>query len=149
MHKLLPPTLVAILVVVMIATALVVSSPSFSVPIRLLGIVVLAIGIALSARNAALFDKVGANIKTFDKPTALVRSGAFTWSRNPMYLGFTLFLVGLALVLGKAAALVGPIVFFIAADRWYIPFEERRMDATFGSDYDQYRHQVRRWIGRR
>jgi protein-S-isoprenylcysteine O-methyltransferase Ste14 len=66
-----------------------------------------------------------------------------------MYLGFLGLLAGAALAVGTFWAVVGPIVFFAVADRWYIPFEERRAAAVFGAAYERYRAEVRRWIGRR
>lgn len=41
---------------------------------------------------------------------------------------------------------MGPLFFVIVADRWYIPFEEGMMRATFGSDYVEYCKTTRRWL---
>lgn len=147
MQQLLPPKLVAILLFAMVLITLIAPWPGSAWPVRALGGVVLAVGIMINLRHAKLFDTIGTNIRTFDDPDTLVRSGAFAWTRNPMYLGFLLMLTGAAVALSAVAAALGPLVFFAAADRWYIPFEERRLAATFGSDYDEYQHTVRRWIG--
>ena len=66
-----------------------------------------------------------------------------------MYLGFTLALTGRASLLDHPVSLVAPIGFFVAAHRWYIPFEEAHMTETFGPEYESYCRTVRRWIGRR
>lgn len=113
------------------------------------GAVPLVFGALLVARHARLFEQVGTNIKTFDDPGTFVRTNAFAWTRNPMYLGFVLVLVGISVLSGAAASVAGPLVFYGAADRWYIPFEERRMAATFGTDYHNYMRTVHRWIGPR
>jgi protein-S-isoprenylcysteine O-methyltransferase Ste14 len=115
-------------------------------PASLSGGVLVVAGLALSVAGSRIFDRVGANIKTFDAPTALVTDGLFARSRNPMYLGFTAALLGVAIVVGTVSALLGPVVFFLAAQLHYIPFEERRMAATFGPAYHEYTKRVRRWI---
>lgn len=66
-----------------------------------------------------------------------------------MYLGFLTMLAGTTAAVGTISAWVGPALFFAASAWWYIPFEERRMAAVFGRDYDVYRSTVRRWVGRR
>lgn len=86
------------------------------------------------------------NIKTFDSPNTRVTNGWFRFSRNPMYLGFTLLLAGAAAVAGCAYAFAPPMVFVIVAARIYIPFEERAMVTTFGDAYGSYCRKVRRWI---
>lgn len=147
MTRILPPTLFALLATLMIAATFVAPWPGLAWPIRVLGVILLLGGLAMSARHAALFERVGTNIKTFDDPDRLVRDGAFSWTRNPMYLGFVLALLGVAVIVGSLVSLLGPLAFLIAADRWYIPFEERRMMAKFGGDYVRYQREVRRWLG--
>ena len=115
---------------------------------RIAGVVVLAAGIAVAKRGSDLFARSRTNIKTFDDPDVLVTGGPFRFSRNPMYLGFTIALVGVSMVVGSMSAVSGPVIFWLLADRWYIPFEERRLAATFGGAYQQYRSAVPRWIGR-
>ena len=85
-------------------------------------------------------------INTFKPPKRLVTDGLFRYSRNPIYLGFTLALLGWAIVLGNLAALDGVLLFFLAAHFWYIPFEEKAMKKEFGTVYEQYKKQVRRWL---
>lgn len=112
-------------------------------------VVLFVLGPVINQPHATLFDRVGSSIKTFHDPDSLVRGSAFGWTRKPMYLGFLLMLIDVGLALGSLAASAGPLLFFVAADRWYIPVEEWRMAATFGTDYDGYRASVRRWIGPR
>ena len=148
MQRLLPPMLFLPLLVVSIVVGLLapVAGPLPWV-VRLLGIPVVAAGLVLNLGGAGLFGRVDTNIRTFDDPGLLVTEGPFRFSRNPMYLGFTLVLGGVALLVGTATAWAGAVVFFGAAHRWYIPFEERRMVATFGTAYDDYRRRVPRWVG--
>ncbi|MEO1060160.1 MAG: isoprenylcysteine carboxylmethyltransferase family protein [Actinomycetota bacterium] len=150
MRRLLPPHLVLLLVTG--AAALTALAPvGTAVPgrWRLLGLVPLVAGVVVTVGGARHFDRVGTNIRTFDDPGHLVDDGLFARSRNPMYLGFVLLLTGVAALLGSVVAWLAPIAFVLAADRWYIPFEERRMAARFGSAFFRYRERVPRWIGRR
>ena len=115
-------------------------------PAVLVGLVPLAVGIWLlvSARHA--FARARTTVMTFDPPTRLVTSGPFSFTRNPMYLGFLLVLLGAALLAGYAVGFLAPLIFFVLAQAWYIPFEERAAAAAFGGDYDRYRAATRRWL---
>lgn len=114
--------------------------------LRIAGVATVLLGIAIAQFHARLFKRVGTQIRTFDEPGQLVTTGLFGRSRNPMYLGMLLALLGAALALGAVSALAGPLLFFIAAQAWYIPFEEAAMQCKFGTAYDDYKRRVRRWI---
>lgn len=148
MHKLLPPSLVLLLALVMVVVTIVepIAQP-ISGWARLPGAAVGLAGLALTMAGSQRFVRIGTNIKTFDDPDVLVTSGPFGFSRNPMYLGFAVALAGLALGLGSIAAWPGPVAFAGAANFWYIPFEEKRMAHTFKDDYATYARRVRRWVG--
>lgn len=78
--------------------------------------------------------------------SALVRSGIYRVTRNPMYLGLLLVLSGWALNLGNPWALAGPVFFKLYIDRFQIVPEERVLTAKFGAEYADYVAKVRRWI---
>lgn len=147
MKKLLPPVLVLIIAIAMSAARSVLPGPVIvPEPYNWFGLVLLAAGPALGLIGVRHFNKVGTNIPTFNEPTLLVTDGLFKWSRNPIYLGFTLFLLGLAVMLGSLVPFLGPIVFAVTSDRWYIAFEEEALTRKFGARYDAYRRATRRWI---
>ncbi|MCG8527956.1 MAG: isoprenylcysteine carboxylmethyltransferase family protein, partial [Opitutales bacterium] len=79
-------------------------------------------------------------------PDILVTEGPFKFTRNPIYLGFLLVLVGFAWCFGVISVWVGPLIFLLLANFWYIPFEEKRMLKKFGESYVEYRQKVRRWL---
>lgn len=78
-------------------------------------------------------------------PARLVVTGPYRYTRNPMYLGHLIFLLGLALTLRSWAGLA---LFFIQAI-WFhrrVVQDEVRLHEMFGSDYSDYLHRVRRWV---
>jgi protein-S-isoprenylcysteine O-methyltransferase Ste14 len=147
MKKLVPPVLVSIIAIVMAAARSVLPGPVIvPEPYNWVGLALFLGGFTLCAIGARHFNKVGTNIPTFNEPTILVTDGLFKWSRNPIYLGFTLFLLGLAVMLGTLVPFLGPIAFAVISDRWYIAFEERELQRKFGERYEAYRRTTRRWI---
>ena len=79
-------------------------------------------------------------------PQVLVEDGLYAFSRNPIYLGFALALLGWAVVLGPLVNLALVALFVLIADRWYIASEERMAEEVFGAAYDAYRRRTRRWL---
>jgi|RhiMetdeSRZDD1v2_1073273.scaffolds.fasta_scaffold995336_2 protein-S-isoprenylcysteine O-methyltransferase Ste14 len=147
MQRLLPPILVAGLAGVMALLHLVLPGMRLLAwPLNLVGLAPLILGFGTAIVGSAHFARVGTNIKTFNRPDRLVTDGAFRFTRNPMYLGLLTGLLGLWLLLGTLTPGLGVAVFFVAADRWYIPFEERAMTRVFGDRYAAYAGRVRRWL---
>ncbi len=115
-------------------------------PFNLAGGLLAATGLTIAAATARRFARIGTNIRTFDEPGTLVSDGLFAYSRNPIYLGFVLFLGGFAVTLGTLSPLLVAVAFALITDRWYIRFEEAAMAAKFGEAYLRYKQTVRRWI---
>jgi protein-S-isoprenylcysteine O-methyltransferase Ste14 len=84
-----------------------------------------------------------------ERATALVIAGAYRYTRNPMYLGLLLVLIGWGLLLGSVAALAVVPVWMAVLTKLQIEPEERALLDRFGGEYAQYRDSVRRWLGRR
>lgn len=114
-------------------------------PWNWLGLVPALGGLGMAQWHARMFRRVGTNINTFGEPGSLRTEGLFRRTRNPMYLGMLIALLGLAATLGSASALAGPLVFFVLAQGYYVPVEERAMALKFGAAYDDYRRRVPRW----
>ena len=93
-----------------------------------------------------LFRRAGTPIRPTDAPARLVAGGPYRVSRNPMYLGIVAILLGVAVVLGSWPMLVAPAGFVATMSLTFIPFEERRLHATFGEAYASYVRRVRRWL---
>ena len=78
--------------------------------------------------------------------SALVRSGVFRFTRNPMYLGLLLTLVGWAVWLWNPASLLFLPVFVLYIDRFQIGPEERALTRLFEAEFAAYRTRVRKWV---
>lgn len=90
-----------------------------------------------------------ANILPHRAATALVTTGPFAWSRNPICLANAVLLLGLGGLFNNAWFVVAAPVAAFATDRLAIRREERHLAALFGSDWSDYADGVRRWFGRR
>jgi len=148
MKKILPPILFLIFVVTMGATCWGIGSPhKLTHPFTLAGLPLILMGLGLSIVGKKLFQKMGTNVMTFEQPDVLVTQGVYRYSRNPMYLGFVVALFGSSLLMGASiSSFLLVALFFIITDRWYIRFEELEMTKKFGTEYQAYSNNVRRWI---
>ena len=85
-------------------------------------------------------------MRPFEESAALVQSGVFRLSRNPMYLGFEAVLLGIALLFGTASPWLVVAVFPFVIERVYIRVEERMLEDRFGEEWLRYKARVRKWL---
>jgi len=113
-----------------------------------LGPVLMALGAACAAAGVWAFRRAGTTVNPTRPETSreVVREGIYAYSRNPMYLGFALALLGWAWLLSHGLALALLPGFVLYMNRFQILPEERVLARHFGPAYDSYRAQVRRWI---
>jgi protein-S-isoprenylcysteine O-methyltransferase Ste14 len=115
-------------------------------PWRWSGVVLVAIGVLLAGTAALRFWRRGTGVRPFSPANALVAEGAFRWTRNPMYLGLTAIVLGMALGLGTVGPAVVPLAFFLLLRNRFVRREEQFLRLRFGADYDEYCRRVRRWL---
>lgn len=118
----------------------------FPFPFNLLGIVPILAGLLIGFWGVWQFRKSRANIKPFTQPDVFVIEGPYRFTRNPMYLGVVLMLLGAWVLMGAVTPIVGVVIFAVTANQWYIPVEERMLQDRFGPNFDAYCSKVRRWI---
>ena len=114
--------------------------------VRWAGGVLIAVSFALAISARQVFARAGTNVNPMEPTTALVRSGPFRWTRNPMYVSMNGALVGIALAtrIGWFLILL-PVTFAIL--HWGVVLrEERYLTRKFGSEYHEYRAAVRRYL---
>ncbi len=115
-------------------------------PYRYAGLALFAFGVGMTVSAAGLFSKLGTPLKPFEESTVVVTTGMFRFTRNPMYLGMVVGLLGVAIFLGSLVSLL-PVPVFVAIIHFqFIVHEERFMEELFGQEYLTYKRKVRRWI---
>lgn len=110
-----------------------------------LGIGLLIGGITLVLVAARQFQSHQTSILPFQTPSQLMTRGVFRFTRNPIYLGEFIMLLGLAALLGTWRALVPIPIFLLVIQGLFILPEERILVERFGERYRQYRRRTRRW----
>jgi len=110
------------------------------------GLLFLLSGIVLAASAARLFSKAKTGIVPFSESTKLVVSGAYRFTRNPMYLGMFFCLIGVTLLVNNVLGLLVLLLFFFIIRQKFVLKEEVQMQETFGDDYAQFKARIRRWI---
>ena len=118
-------------------------------PLGHLGEAMILAGIALDLWAMATMWRAKANILPHRAATALVTHGPFAFSRNPIYLGNTILLLGAGLAFGMAWFI--PIALLAAGLTGHLAIarEEAHLNARFGRDWRNYTLRVNRWLGRR
>ncbi|MBN1544381.1 isoprenylcysteine carboxylmethyltransferase family protein [Candidatus Woesearchaeota archaeon] len=114
-------------------------------PCSMFGLVLVFLGVWLNFAASSVF-KTNKTRHDFGAPRFLLTGGVFRFSRNPMYLGMFFFLAGLAVCVGNVLGLGVPLVFIIAVQLVFVPYEEKLMERRFGKRYVEYKKKVRRWI---
>lgn len=78
--------------------------------------------------------------------TTLITSDVYRLTRNPMYLGVVLMLLGVALGTGGLPFYMAALTFFLIIDFAFCPYEEGKLEQGFGDAFTTYRARVRRWL---
>lgn len=124
---------------------LLIGIPSFEVAMGI-GSAMLA-GAAIIG-SAALFEmkKHGTTVEPGQRPAALVTTGIFSFSRNPLYLTLLLVLAALAVMADSLWLLVATALFWLLLNTFIVRSEERLLEETFAEEYATYKRRVRRWL---
>ena len=80
------------------------------------------------------------------RASSIVATGLFAWSRNPMYLGMAVALLGLSAWFGTVLGYALVPLFCVYITEFQIKPEERALMASFGAEYEAYMAKVRRWV---
>lgn len=122
--------------------------PSWPLPIRVAGIILLAFGVAGLAWCIGLFARIGRGTPNpVAPPKTLVTVGPYAWTRNPIALSHAIALIGLSVLVGSVSAVAIIVILAIPVHVAMI-HEERTLEARFGQAYRAYVASVPRWIPR-
>ncbi len=113
---------------------------------KLIGTVFVVLGPAFNIWGWVLFKKAGTAVCPTAENSVLVTTGIFAMTRNPMYLGMLMTLVGAAFLMGTMPTLFAPAAFFLIMDKVFIPYEEEKLLKKFGAVYSDYVLMTRRWL---
>ena len=145
--RLYPPHYVLLSILSIVGIDSLLPVPFVSSAIALVGgLLFLFSGIVLAASAARLFSKAKTGIVPFSESTKLVVSGAYRFTRNPMYLGMFFCLIGVTLLVNNVVGLLVLLMFFLIIRQLFVLKEEVQMQETFGDDYAQFKARIRRWI---
>jgi protein-S-isoprenylcysteine O-methyltransferase Ste14 len=105
-------------------------------------------GAAVAMGGVVAFRRASTTVNPVrpDAASAMVTTGVYQYTRNPMYLGLVIILAAWALVLANLVAWLLVPLFAAWLDRFQVVPEERAMAARFGQRFEDYRRRVRRWI---
>jgi protein-S-isoprenylcysteine O-methyltransferase Ste14 len=113
------------------------------------GVVVMALGAPIALSCVVAFVVRGRGTPApFDAPRQLVAAGPYRWVRNPMYLGGGMIVVGYGLYVRSVSVLLLAAAMWIAVHLFVYFYEEPTLRAKFNGSYENYCHEVSRWLPR-
>lgn len=113
-----------------------------------LALLVVLAGAAVCLAGVASFSRARTTVNPLkpESASSLVVAGIYRHTRNPMYLGFAIILLGWCVFLGSALAVLGVAAFVLYIGRFQIRPEERALRELFGAEFDAFCGRVRRWV---
>ncbi|MBG6289966.1 methyltransferase family protein [Pseudomonas nitroreducens] len=113
-----------------------------------LALLVVLAGAAVCLAGVASFRRARTTVNPLkpESASSLVVAGIYRHTRNPMYLGFAIILLGLCVFLGSALAVLGVAAFVLYIGRFQIRPEERALRELFGAEFEAFCGRVRRWV---
>ncbi len=118
------------------------------VPKMVIVSLLVAIGVFFDLSGLLVFRKAKTTVNPMkpNKSSALVNTGVYKITRNPMYVGLLFILSAWCLYLDSPAALIGVVGFIFYIHTFQILPEERMLITLFGEQYKEYQSRVRRWL---
>lgn len=111
-----------------------------------LGASLVVVAIALFFYSVAKFRAAGTPVPARKPTTVIVRTGPYRFSRNPIYLAFSLLQLGIAIWVNSLWLMATLVVAVAVIHYVVIPREEQYLERRFGADYLDYKGSVRRWL---
>jgi protein-S-isoprenylcysteine O-methyltransferase Ste14 len=141
-----PPLLYAVALATMLALRWLWPLPIFSGAAFWPGLALVALAVGLLIWGRQTLVTGGTNVDPSLPSTAVVTSGPYRFSRNPLYMGLAVVYLGLTLALDTWWGIILLALVLIVMHRGVIQREERYLERKFGDGYRQYRAAVRRYL---
>ena len=141
-----PPLVLLAAITLGVVLNLICPLPLMPSTLVLAGPVILFAAVLLFVLSLREFRAVGTSVRGTERTTTIVRTGPYRFSRNPIYLAFVLFLLGLALWLNNVWLLIALAAFASFISIMVIPREEQFLERNFQAQYSEYKATVRRWL---
>jgi len=148
-HKIPPPVIGALVAAAMWSVSAL--GPQFPIATgpKYAAVAILAVaGVAFDLLGLLAFRAFRTTVNPLkpERASAMVTSGVYRVSRNPMYVGMVLLLLAWAVNLSALLPFAGPPIFVLYITRFQIQSEERVLKGIFGEEYSAYAARVRRWL---
>ena len=145
--KIHPPILTLIHLAIAYVAKWVIPIP-FVVPniLRNIGLALVVAGFLLAIAAFMEFRNARTTVDPHGSVSSIVSSGIYRFTRNPIYLGFVLLLIGFPLNSGTYWGVVLVPVLIISLNSLVIQHEEAYLERKFGDGYTSYKSRVRRWL---
>jgi protein-S-isoprenylcysteine O-methyltransferase Ste14 len=145
--KIPPPVVTLLLIVAAFLLARFVPFP-FAVPpiVEYIGLALVVIGFLLGLGAVIAFRRARTTLDPNHPVSSIVTSGVYGFSRNPIYLGFLLMVIGIPLNSGTYWGIILAPIFILLCNKLVIEHEEAYLEKKFGETYSSYKSRVRRWL---
>jgi len=147
-HRMVHPPVLALFYII-IAFLFGIIVPVLFVPtvlLRNIGFGLTIVGLLFGMSALIELRKAGTTLDPHGSARKLVTSGIYRFSRNPIYLGYLLMVIGFPLILGSYVGVLMMPIFALTMNRLVIEKEEAYLESKFQGQYANYKSRVRRWL---
>jgi len=145
--RIAPPILALLHIIAAFLLAWFLPLPFIVSPIvKYIGFALVVIGFLLGLSAALAFRRARTTLDPYHPVSSIVTSGVYGFSRNPIYLGFVLMVIGIPLSSGTYWGIILAPIFIMLCNRLVIEHEEAYLAKKFGTTYTDYTSRVRRWL---
>lgn len=145
--KIPPPLLALIHIIFAYVLSWLIPLPLTVPPVfQMVGFMLVIVGFLLGVAALIAFRRAGTTLQPRGLVAHLVTSGIYGFTRNPVYLGFLLIVIGISLDSGSFWGILLAPVLIILFNQLVIRPEEDYLASRFGEQFSQYKEKVRRWL---
>lgn len=145
--KIPPPLLALIHIIFAYVLSWLIPLPLTVPPVfQMVGFMLVIVGFLLGVAALIAFRRAGTTLQPRGRVAHLVTSGIYGFTRNPVYLGFLLIVIGISLDSGSFWGILLAPVLIILFNQLVIRPEEDYLAFRFGEQFSQYKEKVRRWL---